>query len=75
MKLYFFPRDIMSGLIKACVFGGIISLMGCASGMRTTGGAVGVGASATRAVVASCVLILVSDYVLAVLLFRIIFKS
>jgi phospholipid/cholesterol/gamma-HCH transport system permease protein len=75
MKLYFFPRDVMGGLIKACAFGGIISLMGCAAGLRTTGGAVGVGASATRAVVASCVLILMSDYVLAVLLFRIIFKS
>jgi phospholipid/cholesterol/gamma-HCH transport system permease protein len=73
MKLYFFPRDVFGGLIKAFVFGGIIALMGCASGLRTTGGAVGVGASATRAVVASCVLILMGDYVLAVLLFQIIF--
>jgi phospholipid/cholesterol/gamma-HCH transport system permease protein len=75
MKLYFFPRDVMGGLIKAFVFGGIISLMGCAAGLRTRGGAVGVGASATRAVVASCVLILMGDYVLAVLLFRIIFTG
>ena len=73
MKLLFFPRDVMGGLIKAFVFGGIISLMGCSAGLRTIGGAVGVGAAATRAVVTSCVLILVSDYVLAVLLFRIIF--
>jgi phospholipid/cholesterol/gamma-HCH transport system permease protein len=75
MKLLFFARDVIGGLIKACVFGGIIALMGCAAGLRTRGGAVGVGASATRAVVASCVLILVGDYVLAVLLFRIIFKA
>jgi phospholipid/cholesterol/gamma-HCH transport system permease protein len=73
MKLLFFPRDVFGGLIKAFVFGGIISLMGCAAGMRTRGGAVGVGMSATRAVVTSCVLILMGDYVLAVLLFRIIF--
>jgi len=73
MKMYFFPRDVLGGLIKAFVFGGIISLMGCAAGLRAFGGAVGVGAAATRAVVTSCVLILVSDYVLAVLLFRIIF--
>ncbi len=73
MKMYFVARDVMSGLTKAFVFGGIISLMGCAAGLRAFGGAVGVGAAATRAVVTSCVLILVSDYVLAVLLFQIIF--
>lgn len=73
VRLFFFPRDVFGGLIKAFVFGGIISLMGCAAGLRTRGGAVGVGAAATRAVVTSCVLILMSDYVLAVLLFRIIF--
>lgn len=75
MKLLFFPRDIIGGLIKAFVFGGVISLMGCAAGLRTRGGAVGVGAAATRAVVTSCVLILMGDYVLAVLLFRIIFSG
>ena len=73
MKLFFFPRDVFGGLIKATVFGGIIALMGCSAGLRTSGGAVGVGGSATRAVVASCVLILMSDYVLAVFLFRILF--
>ncbi len=75
MKLHFVARDVVSGLIKAFVFGGIISLMGCAAGLRTSGGAVGVGTAATRAVVTSCVLILVSDYVLAVLLFQIIFGT
>ncbi|MBN2564354.1 MAG: ABC transporter permease [Candidatus Eisenbacteria bacterium] len=75
MKLLFFPRDVFGGLIKAFVFGGVISLMGCAAGMRARGGAVGVGSAATRAVVTSCVLILIGDYVLAVLLFRIIFGS
>ncbi len=75
MKMHFVARDVLGGLIKAFVFGGIISLMGCAAGLRTRGGAVGVGGAATRAVVTSCVLILVSDYVLAVLLFSIIFGA
>ena len=73
MKLHFLPQDVIGGLIKALFFGGIMSLMGCAAGFRTVGGAVGVGAAATRAVVTSCVIILVSDYVLAVLLFSILF--
>ncbi|MFH1690655.1 MAG: ABC transporter permease [Candidatus Eisenbacteria bacterium] len=75
MKLFFLPQDVFGGLIKAFVFGGIISLMGCSAGLRTVGGAVGVGTAATRAVVTSCVLILVSDYILAVLLFQIIFGA
>ncbi len=75
MKMHFLARDVLGGLIKAFAFGGIISLMGCAAGLRTRGGAVGVGGAATRAVVTSCVLILVSDYVLAVLLFSIIFGA
>lgn len=73
MRLLFFPRDVFGGLIKAFVFGGIIALMGCTAGLRAAGGAVGVGIAATRAVVASCVLILIGDYVLAILLFRVIF--
>jgi len=75
MRMFFVPQDVFGGLIKAFVFGGIISLMGCSAGLRTVGGAVGVGTSATRAVVTSCVLILMSDYVLAVLLFQILFGS
>jgi phospholipid/cholesterol/gamma-HCH transport system permease protein len=74
MKIYFFAGDVFGGLIKAFCFGGIIALMGCVAGLRATGGAVGVGRAATRAVVASCVLILVSDYVLATLLFGVLFK-
>jgi len=73
MRMFFLPQDVFGGLIKAFVFGGIISLMGCTAGFRTVGGAVGVGTAATRAVVTSCVLVLVSDYILAVLLFQIIF--
>jgi phospholipid/cholesterol/gamma-HCH transport system permease protein len=70
---YFYLRDLLSGLFKAFVFGGIIGWMGCYYGFRTEGGAEGVGLATTRAVVASCVLVLVSDYMLAHFLFRILF--
>lgn len=71
LKQFFEMRDLNSGLIKAGIFGIIIAMMGCHYGMRTEGGAEGVGLATTRAVVASCVLILIGDYILANLLFRV----
>ena len=70
LRLFFHPSDIYSGLIKAVFFGAIIATMGCFHGMRTEGGAEGVGIATMRAVVSSCLLILITDYVLASLLFR-----
>ena len=61
-------RDVVSGLIKASVFGFIVTLMGCYHGFNSTGGAQGVGKATTNAVVSSFVLILISDYFLTVLL-------
>jgi phospholipid/cholesterol/gamma-HCH transport system permease protein len=75
LKQFFFMKDLWSGLIKAFFFGGIIGWMGCYYGFRTEGGAEGVGVATTRAVVASCVLVLISDYVLANVLFRFIFAE
>jgi phospholipid/cholesterol/gamma-HCH transport system permease protein len=57
-------EDVMSGLIKAAVFGFIISLMGCYQGFNSQRGAQGVGAATTNAVVAASILILVFDYLL-----------
>jgi phospholipid/cholesterol/gamma-HCH transport system permease protein len=57
-------REIGNGLIKSVVFGGIISLVACYVGFKTTGGARGIGRSTTRAVVLSFMLILVADYFL-----------
>jgi phospholipid/cholesterol/gamma-HCH transport system permease protein len=65
----------MGGLIKAAVFGFTIALMGCFFGLRTEGGAEGVGVSTTRAVVASCLLILIMDYFLASVLFQFLFTE
>jgi len=73
LRLYFKTQDVLSGLIKAFAFGGIIAMMGCYYGLRSEGGAEGVGVATTRAVVASCLLILIVDYLLASFLFRVLF--
>jgi len=56
--------DIISGLVKAAVFGLIITLLGCFNGYNSRGGAQGVGAATTNAVVYASVLILFFDYFL-----------
>ena len=75
LKQFFYYKDLFSGLLKAVIFGGIIGTMGCYYGFATEGGAEGVGIATTKAVVGSCVLVLISDYVLANVLFRFIFAS
>jgi phospholipid/cholesterol/gamma-HCH transport system permease protein len=62
-------QDVMSGLAKAGAFGLLIALMGCYQGYHSRGGAQGVGAATTNAVVAASVLILAFDYVLTELFF------
>jgi phospholipid/cholesterol/gamma-HCH transport system permease protein len=57
-------REIGNGLIKSFVFGGIIALVACYVGLKTSGGARGIGRSTTRSVVLSFMLILVADYIL-----------
>lgn len=57
-------RDVISGLIKAGVFGFLISTMGCYYGYTSRGGAQGVGAATRSAVVASAVLVLASNYIM-----------
>jgi phospholipid/cholesterol/gamma-HCH transport system permease protein len=60
--------DIWGGLLKAFVFGLIISVVACYKGFYTRGGAVGVGKATTSSVVVSSVMILVSNYFIATLL-------
>lgn len=73
LRMFFETKDIVSGLLKTVAFGGIISLMGCYHGFQTFGGASGVGQSTMRAVVSSCILILITNYFMATVLFQIIF--
>ncbi len=61
--------DIVSGLVKAAVFGFIVALMGCYHGMHSGRGARGVGRATTRAVVSASVLILASNYILTEVFF------
>jgi phospholipid/cholesterol/gamma-HCH transport system permease protein len=58
--------DLISGLVKALVFGLLISAAGCLCGLRTGEGASAVGNSATRAVVSSIVMIVIADGIFAV---------
>ncbi len=55
--------DIITGLIKAFSFGTIIASVSSYYGMRTEGGAEGVGKATTFAVVTSSVLILIADFI------------
>jgi len=57
-------QDILKGLFKATVFGGIIAQVGCYVGFRTSGGARGIGESTTRAVVVAFLMIFVANYFL-----------
>ena len=54
--------DVFSGLVKAAVFGFLITLMGCYHGYTSKGGAQGVGLATTNAVVSSSILILTANY-------------
>jgi len=62
-------QDVISGLVKASVFGFIITLMGCYHGYHSRGGAQGVGAATTNAVVSASILILCFDYILTEIFF------
>jgi phospholipid/cholesterol/gamma-HCH transport system permease protein len=69
VKRFFLMSDFMAGLVKAIVFGGVTSLLGCHIGFRTKGGAEGVGLSTIRSFVLSAALILILDYILWMLIF------
>ena len=62
-------EDLISGLVKAAVFGFIVTLMGCYYGYNSRGGAQGVGAATTNAVVTASILILCFDYLLTEMFF------
>ncbi len=63
------PMDVVSGLVKAAVFGLLIALMGCYHGYNSRGGAQGVGRATTAAVVSASILILTFNYIVTELFF------
>ena len=65
---YIKVADLMNGLVKAFFFGIAIAVVSCHFGMKTSGGAVGVGRSVNSSVVASAISIFVLDYVVTYVL-------
>jgi len=61
--------DVVSGLVKAAVFGFLIALMGCYHGFHSGRGAQGVGKATTNAVVTASALILIFNYIITELFF------
>ena len=67
-KTWFHPFDAFLGIIKSVFFGFTITSIACFQGYNAKGGAQGVGEAATVTVVASCVMIVVLDYIISALL-------
>jgi phospholipid/cholesterol/gamma-HCH transport system permease protein len=62
-------HDFLGGLYKATFFGFIITAISCYFGFYTRGGTEGVGRATTNSVVASSMLVLISDYFLTAIIF------
>ena len=63
------PSDLVNGLVKSVVFAMIIAIVSCFEGFGAEGGAEGVGKATTQAVVASAIVVLISDFFLSIILF------
>ena len=63
------PNDVISGLVKAAVFGFLVTMMGCYHGFNSGRGAQGVGAATTYAVVSASILILIFNFILTKVFF------
>ena len=64
------PKDLWCGLLKAVVFGALISIIGCASGLAAHGGALGVGRATRAAVRDSIIAIIVANYFMTWFLYQ-----
>jgi len=60
-------EDVLTGVIKAVVFGGVIAIMGCYQGDKSEAGATGVGRAATLSMVGAAVLVLATNYIMSTL--------
>jgi phospholipid/cholesterol/gamma-HCH transport system permease protein len=56
------PKDVYGGLFKSFVFGVLVALIGCAAGLRATGGALGVGNATRSAVRDAIIAIIITNY-------------
>jgi phospholipid/cholesterol/gamma-HCH transport system permease protein len=71
MLWYTQPAEVVVGMIKALVFGGIVAMIGCYKGMCCGEGAEGVGRATTEAVVYSSITILITNFFLTLSLGKI----
>src|SRR3989339_1762401 len=62
--------DIFGGLIKTIFFGMIIAIIACYRGLKTRGGAKGVGEATTSSVVSTLISLFIVNYFLSILFFR-----
>jgi phospholipid/cholesterol/gamma-HCH transport system permease protein len=69
VKHYFHLKDILGGVFKAIFFGNVVALIGVHVGLKTAGGAEGVGQSSIRAFVLGASMILILDYILWIIIF------
>lgn len=63
------PRDFLTGLAKAGIFGLLIGLIACGNGLKVTGGAAGVGKATTNTVVESVVAVIFADLIFTVVFY------
>jgi phospholipid/cholesterol/gamma-HCH transport system permease protein len=68
VRTYTISQDLFNGLLKSVVFGFLVGIVSCQQGLRTSGGATGVGRATTSSVVLCVLLIFVADFFLAQLL-------
>ena len=66
---FFFTRDFFGGLFKSLFFSVVIATSGCYFGFKVKGGAREVGRAATYAVVTASLLVLVVDFLVALVIF------
>ena len=72
MIKYSHAEEVMTGLIKALIFGGITATISCYKGMHCGQGAEGVGRATTEAVVYASISVLISNFFLTLLLTRLL---
>lgn len=72
MVKYTIPEHVLTGLIKALIYGGVIALISCYKGLNCREGAEGVGRATTEAVVYSSITILIANFFLTLFLNRVL---
>lgn len=62
-------RDIIMGIIKAIIFGGLIAVICCTKGLMTKGGAPQVGQATRQAAIWTAITLIITDFLLTLLMF------